>query len=142
MLLCKLNVMIMRNKNWHKTVLVMVTCTIIILQAVSASFAQTKMSLTALEGANANIVIICTPEGFKTINWSGPGAPLEQQNIDCACPACAFLGTDRLSGIIIRIAHVTRKAISADTDFAAYHVRPTRDRLNKPDKARSPPFPS
>ena len=134
--------MIMTNKNWPKTILVVLTCVIIILQTTGASFAQTKMSLTALDGADTNTVIICTSEGFKTVHLSGPGTPLKPQNIDCKCPACAHLGTDKLSGVITGTAHVTRQAIVIDAEFELYQVSSNQRSARKPIKARSPPIPS
>lgn len=140
--LCKFNPMVMKIKYCPRTALVILTSIIIILQAAGSSFAQTRMSLATAGGVGSETLVICTPDGFKTINWSGPTAPSQPNMIDCECPACAFLANDRLSGITVRIALVTRLIIIIDAQFAPYTTRPQQSLLSKPDKARAPPVPS
>lgn len=126
---------------WNvRSVLVRLLVGLMVVQMAGASFAQTRMDLAAAGNAAADTIVICTPNGLKTIPWTGGETEPVPASGDCECPVCAFVGAGDLVVVPDRVAVSVAYPVSSGRASAAGDFRHAGSELrHRPDRARAPP---
>ena len=71
----------------------LVLVAVLVLQGMIAGALATRMATAQAIAGPGDTVVICTPEGFKTVPWSDVSENQIPRAFGCACPCTASCGS-------------------------------------------------